>query len=155
MEIEDIELLFKTESFIDEINCGGENIGVMFLQKHILKFYPNETIRDMREYIRIIFRIPRLQHFIKRSQIILKLNEMKKMKIETKYEVGQKVFYLEGTKLVEDTIHSIKIEVTKDKIEIKYWFFDENKITDRFQSRLEELVFFSKLQFLNQLSNQG
>lgn len=76
------------------------------------------------------------------------------MEIKTKYEVGQKVFYLEGTKLVENTIHSIGIEVTKDKIERKYWFFDGTKIIDRYQSRLEESVFLSKLQFFNQLSNQ-
>jgi len=74
------------------------------------------------------------------------------MEITTKFEVGQKVFYLEGTKLVENVIHSIGVEVTKDKIEIKYWFFDEKKIIDRYESRLEKSVFSSKLQFLNQLT---
>lgn len=75
------------------------------------------------------------------------------MKIETKFEVGQKVFYLDGTKLVENIVHSIGVEVGKaGKTETKYWFFDENKMT-RFESRNEEFVFFSKLQFLNQLSN--
>jgi len=76
------------------------------------------------------------------------------MVITTKYEVGQKVFYLEGTKLVENVIHSIGVEVGKEgKTEVKYWFFDENKIIDRYELRLEKSVFFSKLQFLNQLSN--
>ena len=45
------------------------------------------------------------------------------MKIETKYNINQAVWFIEGGKVVEDTI--LKIEYTinnKSEEEIKYWF---------------------------------
>lgn len=71
------------------------------------------------------------------------------MKIETKFEVGQKVFILIGTKLIEKEIHSIKAEIEKDdKITINIFFFDEN---GNCILKNESEVFATKDEFFKQL----
>lgn len=45
------------------------------------------------------------------------------MKIETKYNINQAVWFIEGGKVVEDTILKIEYNINnKSEEEIKYWF---------------------------------
>jgi len=74
------------------------------------------------------------------------------MKIETKFEVGQKVCYLKGVKINEAPIHSIKVEIEKEnKINTIYFFRHEKNGVANFDVIDDEKVFETKEEFLNQL----
>ncbi len=64
------------------------------------------------------------------------------MKLETRFNREQSVCIYENAKATIVEIHSIKIDVEKNKTEIEYYFFvgDGNKCL----SRPENLVFESK-----------
>jgi hypothetical protein len=82
----------------------------------------------------------------------------KAMKIETKFNVGDEVFLLVGTKLTKRKIHSLKVEVEKDGIpEVKYWFKIESESESggyRFETKIEDQLFATKADFLDQLEDE-
>jgi hypothetical protein len=76
------------------------------------------------------------------------------MKIETKFEVGQKVCFLKGSKLIQKPIHSINIELREKETEIKYWFKNQNPFEVggyEFESIDESMIFANRDEFFNQL----
>lgn len=80
------------------------------------------------------------------------------MKIETKFNVGDEVFVLVGTKLEKRIVFSLKVDVENDgKIEVKYFFKvqDGEKQNDyHFEIIDESKIFASKDEFLNQLETE-
>ena len=72
------------------------------------------------------------------------------MKIETKFNVGQKVFFMQGSKLVEAEINSINIEARKEAVIERYYFRFEYPDL-RFEIVDSSMVFRSREEFLNQL----
>lgn len=80
------------------------------------------------------------------------------MKIETKFNVGDEVFLLVGSKLTIKKIHSVKVEIEKDNIpEVKYWFKVESQSESggyRFETKTEDQIFATKAVFLDQLEDE-
>ena len=81
------------------------------------------------------------------------------MKIETKFNPGDEVFLLVGSKLTKRKIHSLKVEVEKDGSipEVKYWFKIESQFdggTFRFETRTEDQLFATKEEFFEQLEDE-
>jgi len=71
------------------------------------------------------------------------------MTIETLFNVGDEVCYLQGTKLKTNVIHSIDIEARGDGTKIRYCFKDKETIDWEFANESE--VFENPLEFVNQL----
>jgi len=73
------------------------------------------------------------------------------MKIETKFNPDQKVFFLKDSKLFEKEIHSINTESKPNNTSVIYWFnLSTDEKTD-FKSVSESMIFESKQEFLDQL----
>lgn len=73
------------------------------------------------------------------------------MKIETKYEINQKVWFIYESKAFEKPIHSIKIEIESNNIILKYWFNTNNEGSYNFISLYETQVFESKQVLIDNL----
>jgi hypothetical protein len=73
------------------------------------------------------------------------------MTIETLFNVGDEVCYLQGTKLKENIIHSIDTESKGDGTKIRYCFKD--KQTTGWEFALEDEVFESIDEFTKQLQS--
>jgi len=75
------------------------------------------------------------------------------MNIETRFEPGDDVLILKGTKLERRVVHSVKIEVAeKHKIEISYFFRTEEKNGSvKWEIADQTCVFANKEEFLKQL----
>jgi hypothetical protein len=71
------------------------------------------------------------------------------MKIETKFEVGQVVYFTDKDKLKVNEIHSIDIEITKDKATTFYCFrrYDDGVV--RFDFATEANVYATKDEYSN------
>jgi hypothetical protein len=73
------------------------------------------------------------------------------MTIETLFNVGDEVCYLQGTKLKKNVIHSIDTESKGDGTRIRYCFKD--KRTSFWEFALEDEVFESMDEFTKQLQS--
>jgi hypothetical protein len=73
------------------------------------------------------------------------------MKIETKFNPGEYVFFLNGTKLQRDKIHSLTVNIDSDfEFRTSYFFFDEQK---NCTMKRENELFATKEDFLDQLDD--
>lgn len=75
------------------------------------------------------------------------------MKIETKFNIGQEVFFLTGTKLESDKVHSIKVE-SNGKTTVDYYFRKEVDGQPEWKIISESMVFASREEFVNQLTTK-
>ncbi len=73
------------------------------------------------------------------------------MKIETLFNVGDEVHYLQGTKLKKNIIHSIDVEAKGDGLKIRYCFKDMQTIDWEFANESE--VFETLDEFTKQLQS--
>lgn len=69
------------------------------------------------------------------------------MKINTKFDVGDRVFFMNDNKVCETNIERITITTKEDNIEIKYLV----KVSYGYESLLESKVFTTKQELLNTL----
>jgi hypothetical protein len=74
------------------------------------------------------------------------------MTIETLFNVGDEVCYLQGTKLKENVIHSIDTESKGDGTKIRYCFKDKQTMDWEFAN--ESNVFASMEGFFSQLTDK-
>ena len=73
------------------------------------------------------------------------------MTIETLFNVGDEVHYLQGTKLKTNVIHSIDIEAKGDGLKIRYCFKDKQTFDWDFANESE--VFETLDEFTKQLQS--
>lgn len=73
------------------------------------------------------------------------------MKFETKFEVGQKVWAIVKSRVIEMPIHSAKIEIEKDVFFIKYFCNKGIKEIYDFELIDEKYLFNSKQELIESL----
>lgn len=73
------------------------------------------------------------------------------MKIETKYDVDQEVWFIDKNKIISEKILKINYKKSKDEEIITYHFLEAENTIDWDRKRLENQIFNSKEDLISSL----
>ena len=73
------------------------------------------------------------------------------IKIETKYDINQEVWFIENSKVVTDIIETVSILKQEDSLQIFYYFKNNNHPVHWERKRIEDEVFATKEELIQSL----
>ena len=73
------------------------------------------------------------------------------IKIETKYDINQEVWFIENNKVVTDIIETVSILKQEDSLQIFYYFKNNNPPVHWERKKIEDKVFATKEELIQSL----